>query len=520
MSNSGSKKSSPSRKTSKPKPSSLSKQYQDALLGETAAPEPLETPVTRLASPKLLSSSKQPPMEQVNTTPSKKVQSPSTKTKLAVDRLRAHSYEPLFELVDGNRLEAIYAASPLGEKVLIRVSDQYKHQQGDKTFIGEPAEDPVVGAEVYEFFAKEMITEKPLGKRIDTDFAVLTPFGISVWTKSGSESTSWLYNEKQEDAIANITNLRTGWFVVASISIDALHDAFVPEKTILDRLYYPPMDRETGQSIASFDILIQLLRMTGLSETLRTGGPFTLIAPTDAAFAKLSEGTARDLVMYSSREKLASILEYHVYSGKFTSKTIGDDDVATVQGETIMWDKTTNPVTANNANVQYVDLEASNGVIHVVDTVLIPKNTGSPTIEPSIEFVTMDDVDYTTQIIRMTLNKYNDRRGMSLAEGKEKVEEALVELQEARSRVSRDVNVTLIKTKQYNILSENPSSKSRALELASEISVHNDAIDANIARQNEVNALLADLESITSRIKALALTLKKNSRAASTQSKA
>jgi len=552
MATSASKKSSASRKTSsKPKPSALTAQYQAALLSEPetttttttqskttsrvissakATPSPAmaaETPVTRLASPKLLKTATPQPtaVKTVTTTVKTEVSTPAT-SKGALERLRGLGYEPLLELTSnvggtskvggtsGDRLEAIYAASPLGEKVLVRTSSRPKHSRGDKTFTVEAAEDSVANNSVHEFFAKELILDANLGVRIDTDFAILTPIGLMVCLSDHTVHANWLYAESEEVAVANITKIREGWFVVASVDLDTLKEPASAENTIVDRLYEPPVDPDTDESIASFDILIQLLRMTGLLEVLRSGGPFTLLAPTDAAFAKLSEGTARDITLFASRNKLASILEYHIYPGKLTSKNIGDTDTPTVQGEIIEWDKTGNPVTAGNANVLYVDLEASNGVIHVVDRVLMPKSTDSPTLKTMMEPVDLDDVDYTTQRIRSALAKFNDRRGLSLAENKEKLDDALVELQQARSRISSDIQTALTKTKRYNDIAEDPTREDAALKLVGEISLENDAIDANIAKQNEVNDILMEIETITARIKALAVSLKKNSRAA------
>ena len=103
-------------------------------------------------------------------------------------------------------------------------------------------------------------------------------------------------------------------------------------------------------------------------------GPFTVFAPTDDAFAKLPKGTVEDLLKPQNKKKLIAILTYHVVPGKVMSQDISGKKlrVKTVEGSTLRINAT-NGVKVNNANVTKVDVEASNGVINVIDKVLIPK---------------------------------------------------------------------------------------------------------------------------------------------------
>jgi uncharacterized surface protein with fasciclin (FAS1) repeats len=125
----------------------------------------------------------------------------------------------------------------------------------------------------------------------------------------------------------------------------------------------------------SFKTLADLLGKAGLVETLKGKGPFTVFAPTDAAFAKLPAETVADLVKPENKAKLAKILTYHVVSGKVESKDLAGKKLepATVEGSKVMVDATGSSVMVDGATVTAADVAASNGVIHVIDTVLMPK---------------------------------------------------------------------------------------------------------------------------------------------------
>jgi len=128
---------------------------------------------------------------------------------------------------------------------------------------------------------------------------------------------------------------------------------------------------ETAMQSGQFNTLVTALQAAGLVETLKGSGPFTVFAPSDSAFAKLPpeaiEGVLNDM------PRLKSILMYHVVMGEYMAEdVIESDQLITAQGESIMVD-TSQGVRINNANVIQTDIEADNGVIHVIDTVLMPK---------------------------------------------------------------------------------------------------------------------------------------------------
>jgi uncharacterized surface protein with fasciclin (FAS1) repeats len=132
---------------------------------------------------------------------------------------------------------------------------------------------------------------------------------------------------------------------------------------------------DTAVAAGSFKTLAAALGAAGLVDTLKGAGPFTVFAPTDAAFAKLPAGTVENLLKPENKDKLVSILTYHVLSGKVLSKDIKGKKLspATVQGSTVMVNATKGKVMVNDAKVTQVDIMSSNGVIHVIDTVIMPK---------------------------------------------------------------------------------------------------------------------------------------------------
>lgn len=131
---------------------------------------------------------------------------------------------------------------------------------------------------------------------------------------------------------------------------------------------------DTAVAAGSFNTLAKALTAAGLVDTLKGTGPFTVFAPTDDAFAKLPAGTLDNLLKPENKEKLVSILTYHVVAGKVpASQVVTLNSAKTVQGSEVAIKVTDGNVTVNDANVVTTDVAASNGVIHVIDTVLLPK---------------------------------------------------------------------------------------------------------------------------------------------------
>ncbi|MGB5987751.1 MAG: fasciclin domain-containing protein [Desulfobacterales bacterium] len=130
---------------------------------------------------------------------------------------------------------------------------------------------------------------------------------------------------------------------------------------------------DTAASAGSFNTLVAAVEAAGLVETLKGEGPFTVFAPTDEAFAKLPEGTLDDLLKPENKDKLAGILTYHVVSGKvMAADVIGMDSAATVNGKALTVSQKDGSVFVDGAMVTQTDVKASNGVIHVIDAVVLP----------------------------------------------------------------------------------------------------------------------------------------------------
>lgn len=127
---------------------------------------------------------------------------------------------------------------------------------------------------------------------------------------------------------------------------------------------------DTAVAAGSFQTLATALGAAGLVDTLKGKGPFTVFAPTDEAFAKIPKADLDALL--KDKAKLTAVLTYHVVSGKVMAKDVKAGKVKTVQGSELTI-ATTGGVTVDNAKVVKTDIEASNGVIHVIDTVIMPK---------------------------------------------------------------------------------------------------------------------------------------------------
>jgi uncharacterized surface protein with fasciclin (FAS1) repeats len=140
--------------------------------------------------------------------------------------------------------------------------------------------------------------------------------------------------------------------------------SMVPSKNIV----------ENAANSRDHSTLVNALSKAGLGSTLSEKGPFTVFAPTNEAFAKLPDGTMDALIEVENKPKLVKILTYHVVKGTYTTKDLKDGQtLKTIEGENLKVTIKDGKVKINNANVQIADVVSSNGVTHVVDSVLMPQ---------------------------------------------------------------------------------------------------------------------------------------------------
>ena len=154
-------------------------------------------------------------------------------------------------------------------------------------------------------------------------------------------------------------------FLAALAFVALATPAFAADKDIVD----------TAVGAGSFKTLVAAVKAAGLVDTLKGDGPFTVLAPTDDAFAKLPEGTVESLLKPENKEKLAAILTYHVIPAKAMAADVVKLDgksVKTVEGSPIKVEVEGRTVMVNNARVIKADIACTNGVIHVIDTVIMP----------------------------------------------------------------------------------------------------------------------------------------------------
>ena len=157
----------------------------------------------------------------------------------------------------------------------------------------------------------------------------------------------------------NLLSIFLGSVFLISTSVALADHHLAGEKDIVD----------TAVAAGSFTTLVTAVKAAGLVETLKGKGPFTVFAPTDAAFAKIPKADLEALL--KDKAKLTAVLTYHVVPAAVMAKDVKAGDAPTVNGKPIKI-STDNGVMVNNAKVTATDIKASNGVIHVIDTVLIP----------------------------------------------------------------------------------------------------------------------------------------------------
>ena len=152
--------------------------------------------------------------------------------------------------------------------------------------------------------------------------------------------------------------------IAASILLTTAAFAASPTQDIVD----------TAVSAGSFNTLVAAVKAAGLVDTLKGAGPFTVFAPTDEAFAKLPTGTVAELLKPENKAKLVAILTYHVVPGQVMAADVVKLNTAkTVNGQELKVDATMGSVMIDNAKVVKADILCTNGVIHVIDTVVLPK---------------------------------------------------------------------------------------------------------------------------------------------------
>ncbi len=159
--------------------------------------------------------------------------------------------------------------------------------------------------------------------------------------------------------------------VLSACGSDATSDTTVPVVDTTEMAAEAGTIVEVAQGNADFSTLVAAITAAGLGEALSGEGPFTVFAPTNAAFEALPEGLLEKLLLPENKDALTKILTYHVVSGKIMAADVAAGDVTTLEGSAFAI-TTEGGVKVNAANVTATDVAASNGVIHVIDAVIVP----------------------------------------------------------------------------------------------------------------------------------------------------
>ncbi len=167
------------------------------------------------------------------------------------------------------------------------------------------------------------------------------------------------------------SNVMVGGATVVKADISASNGVI----HVIDQVIMPSSKNivETASGAGSFNTLLAAAQAAGIAGVLQGDGPFTVFAPTDDAFAKLPKGTVESLLKPENKEKLANILKYHVVAGRvYAKQAIDAGDAETLQGGEVHIQSQGGSVSVNDAKVVKADLDTTNGVIHVIDTVILP----------------------------------------------------------------------------------------------------------------------------------------------------
>jgi uncharacterized surface protein with fasciclin (FAS1) repeats len=192
---------------------------------------------------------------------------------------------------------------------------------------------------------------------IECRFAKPTRFAVVVQVHTKTKT------KRSVQSMKTIRILTLASIVTVSVFLGVAHaDSKVTGKDIV----------AVASGAGSFNTLVAAVKAAGLVETLQGTGPFTVFAPTDEAFAKLPKGTVENLLKPENKEKLVAILTYHVVSGKVMAADVKTMKAKTVNGQSLDVKVTDGAVTVDNAKVVKTDVAASNGVIHVIDAVVMP----------------------------------------------------------------------------------------------------------------------------------------------------
>jgi uncharacterized surface protein with fasciclin (FAS1) repeats len=187
-------------------------------------------------------------------------------------------------------------------------------------------------------------------------------------------STPSIFNEAPYNG--SVTTQETPETIESAPAAEMPEPAPAPEAEASEESETAAASEESIVDVASaagqFETLTAALTAAGLTEVLEGEGPYTVFAPTDEAFAALPEGTVEELLRPENRDKLVQVLTYHVVPGEVTSTQLSSGEVETVEGTPVTVTVDGEVVTVNDATVTQPDITASNGVIHVVDQVILP----------------------------------------------------------------------------------------------------------------------------------------------------
>lgn len=276
---------------------------------------------------------------------------------------------------------AIAQESDLDSEVMLEQTSEGSTSLGDTPGVDGLSEDAPTVGELEEPAAEDTLAEDPLAtegpiaqdEALTEDVAAEETLGDDIASEESAMEEPVAQDEALTEDVAS----------EEPVSDDLAQEDALTEESVAQEDAGTII--EVAESAGSFEVLATALEAAGLTELLESDGPFTVFAPTDEAFYALPEGQLEALLQPENQDQLVALLTYHVVPGKVLSTDLAEGEVQTVEGNTVDI-SLDDGVNINKASVVEADVEASNGVIHVVDSVILPEPIAlAPESDPTSE---------------------------------------------------------------------------------------------------------------------------------------
>lgn len=407
---------------------------------------------------------------------------------------------------------AVLARSSLGQRVIIRFRNPKSMRSKSKglrtTYI--PTEAPfVVVTPTEQKFVPDNVREnyRLTMENANTNYGFLVRTtdgteGVCFISKQGTRERCWQFAES--GVIPDDINPGDGGtFALSIVRYDQLRDAQPDDNTIWDILNRPTGSKGAIQKdFGTFNIFTRLIRIAGLESELRSA-ELTVLVPNDEAFDDIDPGTLATLKKRENHNQLVNILLYHIYKGSKDINSVGD--TVTLQGEGHNWNRTGTTITVNNADVLAAGYRLSNGIVHVISEVLMPRHiVNLPISSRLVQEVDYNTIDESTTLLRTAASKLVETQNNTLRELAESVATRIEQVTSAvdDGAYGELANSIIKNTRKFTAMSKSkrPEVSSQAPTLNAMLSTDNQKFDAIIASQQRSLTVASSLQDIMDRL--------------------